>query len=440
MKDRNHLVIVGGNDAGLSAALAVRRCGDERKITVIEKNSYLGFAHCSFPYAAGSGEIQRQDYIHQDPDEFGSKYKIDFHMESEVYKLNTARRQVHYRNNSGEEKTISFDKLLVASGAEPIVPASFSAADELHVISKVEDIENLNRDLIKTDPVFIIGGGTIGVETAETLADRGYQVGLVEGRRLILPFSQAISEEVEEELVGKGVQVFKNQMVEDVKKVNNRYQIQTPDRNHTAGTVIAALGVKPVTGYLDDPSLNKDERGCLPVDNRMRTGVPGVYAAGDVILRHQFDGQREMWPVASAASLDGWTVGMDLAGRGVDRSRGVRRLGFSLFGTGFARMGTLPDNLPESAHWVEVTTGLNFLGERRRVRARVAVDTSNNLVLAGEIAAGANLAGFLLSPLGHFLQERAQVEKLAGLEAIYHPKLNAMNHPLAITARKYLQG
>ncbi len=439
MSDRDHLVILGGNDAGLSTALSLRRCGDERPVTILEKKDYIGVGHCDLPYAAGSGPLDRSELIHQDPEEFGAKYNLEFKMNSRVESVKTARKTVYYRDKNGDRQEIEYGNLLVSTGARPVVPSAFSAADELFTITEIEPVERLNRQLTKSAPVVLIGGGAIGVETAFTLSRRGYNVALIEARRVLLPYSSTMAKKVEELLTEAGVRVFTGEPVEDVKQAGNNYRVITSERQHNAHTVVAALGVTPVTDYLSDPSFNKNEQGGLPVDNRMRTGVQGIYAAGDVILRPQFDGERELWPVASAASLDGWTAGMNLAGHSQSRGQGVRRLGFALAEQSFTRMGKAPDALPDSAEWVEATTGVRYLGEWRKVYTRLAIDPANNQLLAGEMSADANLAGFQLAPLARYLQDHATVDELARLETTYHPELNAMNHPLAIPARKYLQ-
>ncbi len=156
-------------------------------------------------------------------------------------------------------------------------------------------------------------------------------------------------------------------------------------------------------------------------------------------MRPQCDNSRETWAVASAASLDGWTVGMDIAGRGYDRGKAVRKLGFAMSDKSFARMGRKPQQLSDGVSWIEGNTRVKYNGEWHEILARIAVKQTTELLCAGEIVADAGLAGFLLEPFAHYLQCRADVGELSQLEAIYHPALNAMNHPLAIPARKYLQ-
>ncbi len=439
MSSREHLVILGGNDGGLSTVLAVRRCNDNRPITVVEKNDFLGHAHCDLPYAAGQMDVKKADLIHRDPEKFAEKYDVNFLLETEAVRVQTARKTVLCRRKNGQTAELEYGKLVLATGAEPVVPPSFTAADEIFTINRVDEIEELNSSLRKTEPVFIIGGGVVGVETADSLSEKGYTVGVIEGERLMLPFSRDFSRLVAEELTAAGVKLFEGQMVKDIQKNHGRFQITTDSAQFSAGTVIAALGTRPLTDYLNDPSFNLDSSGAVPVDNRMRTGVQGIYAVGDIILRPQFDNSRASWPVASAASLDGWIAGLDIAGRGQDRAKGVKKLGLALTNRSIARIGMMPSDLPTTSVWLESTTKVRFYQKWREVYSRIAIDKTTGQLLAGEIAAEANLAGFLLAPLAFYLQKHATVAELAQLEAIYHPELNSMNHALAIPARKFLQ-
>ncbi|MFP4687233.1 MAG: FAD-dependent oxidoreductase, partial [bacterium] len=310
---RDEIVIIGANTAGLSAALAVRRSGDSRPITILERKKYIGVARCSIPYLAGEDALKAEELIRRDPEKFSAENRLQIVTEAEVTGIEPSTRTVFY-NHEDIQKDIEYSKLLLASGSVPVCPASFSAAGELLTAYDVEDLVRLNLSLKAGMKLAILGGGPIGIELAYQLARRGYEVTVFEMRNIIPPLSEKTSRQVVDQLAEAGVKVLEQTAVEEVQKISSGFNIRAAGNLHQFDLAIAALGFRPMSDFINDPELQKKEDGSIPVDRRMRSGLPDVYAAGDLVARPAAGRGHIRWPLASSASVDGWVAGMNIAG------------------------------------------------------------------------------------------------------------------------------
>ena len=434
-EDEERLVIIGGNTAGLSAALTVRRCGDNRPITILEKNSNIGVGSCSLPYKLGEDLQSLQELIKRDPHQFAHQYDVDLKTEAEVREVNPREKRVQFRQ--GEvNKYVDYSDLLVASGSRPFVPEQFAASERLYTATSVSELEKINKNLHQTRKAAVLGAGPIGVEFSFHLARLGLEVTLVEEYEILSPLSRSLASEVKEQLRRENVNLLENTVVKNVRGKPGDFVVDTAARSLRVDLAIGALGFQPNTGFIAAPELEKLPDGSIPVDKYMRSGLPAVYAAGDVVARSRPGGGSLRWPMASAAAVDGWTAGMNITGSRQARAAELRRMGFALGDKSYARIGSL--NPGAGGECVEHEMEITFNGERRRLLVRLAADSSDE-ILGAEVIAGGNLAGLVLQPLAPQLLNRGKVAQLAQLEPIYHPGMNSLNSPLAVAARKILQ-
>ncbi len=434
-RNQNRLVIIGGNTAGLSAALTVRRCGDNRPITILEKNSNIGVGSCSIPYKLGADSQSLQELIRRDPGQFEQRYELDIQTAAEVQKVASRDRRVYYRQED-VNKYVDYSELLVASGSRPVVPEQFAAAGRLFTATSVAELEKINSNLPRTSTAAVLGAGPIGVEFSYHLARLGLDVTLVEEYEILSPLSRRLAGEVKQQLRQKNVNLLENTRVKNVRGEPGSFVVDTAGGSREVDLAIGALGFQPNTEYIRAPELEKQNDGSIPVDKYMRSGLPGVYAAGDVAARPLARGGTLRWPMAASAALDGWTAGMNITGSRQSRASELQRMGFVLGDKSYARIGNI--NPETGGKNVENEMEFTFENKTRRVLGRLVADADNN-ILGGETAAGGNLAGLVLEPLAPLLLNRGTIEDLAQLEPIYHPGMNFLNNPLAVAARKILQ-
>ena len=282
---KKKILIVGGVAGGASAATRLRRLSEEDEIIVFERGPHVSFSNCALPYHL-SGVISTADkLVLMNPEKFKYQYNIETRVNSEVQSINKEEKYLIIKNLvTGEEYKESYDKLILSPGAKPIVPR-IEGIEKVNVftIRNVVDIDKLNRFIKENEikDVAVIGGGFIGVETAENLKEAGYNVSLIEAAEQILrPFDYDLVQILHKEIYDKGI----NLILEDkVDKFEKDAVILASGTKINAKAVVMAIGVSPETSLAKDAELEIGETGAIKVDTNYKTSDKNIYAVGDAI-------------------------------------------------------------------------------------------------------------------------------------------------------------
>lgn len=283
------LVVVGGVAGGASAAARVRRLDAKANIVMFEKGEHVSFSNCCLPYHLSGTVADSESLVLMNPTKFQKQHDIDARVNSEVIAINREEKKVVVRNLvTDEEYEESYDKLVLAPGANPILPKSIAGIDRdnVYVIRNVTDIRKLkaaiDSDAVKH--VAVVGGGFIGVETAENLQMAGKQVSLIEGTdQIMAPFDYDMVQILHKELDDHGIELYVScsvTAVEDgfVKATKENKEIQIP-----ADVVVMAVGVAPEIKLAVDAGLEIGESRGIKVNHNYQTSDPNIYAVGDAV-------------------------------------------------------------------------------------------------------------------------------------------------------------
>ena len=188
-------VIIGGDAAGMSAAAKLRRLNKTAEIRVYEKGSYLSYSSCGLPYSAAYEDRSIDRLIQRTPADFEAS-EIYPKLRHEVLKVNPGDKTVLVKNlDTGDEFFDTYDNLLIATGARPVIPEipGIGLENVLRLKTRDDGIK-LKSVLPGVNSVLIAGGGYIGVEVAETLASVGKKVTIIQRPdRLLKNFDLEIS-------------------------------------------------------------------------------------------------------------------------------------------------------------------------------------------------------------------------------------------------------
>jgi len=283
------LVVVGGVAGGASAAARARRLDAKAKIIIFERGEHVSFSNCCLPYYLSGTVADSDDLVMMDPKKFHVQHDIDARTSSEVVAIKRADKKVVVKNLiTGEEYEESYDKLVLAPGANPILPKSISGInrDNVYTIRNVTDIRALKTriDQKNVNDIVVVGGGFIGIETAENLSKDGKKVAVIEAMNQIMaPFDYDMVQILHKELDENGVKLFLSSSVvaiEDgcVKAVKNGKEFSVP-----ADVVVMAVGVAPETKLAIACGLEIGETRGIKVNHNYQTSDPDIYAVGDAI-------------------------------------------------------------------------------------------------------------------------------------------------------------
>ncbi len=325
------VVVIGGVAAGPKAAAKIIRMRPEADVTIIEKGVFLSYAGCGLPYYV-SGEIREQKELMEtaagvvrDSTFFLNVKNLKVRNRTEALEIDRAGRRVRVRDlTAGDESWLPYDKLVLATGATPVIP-QIPGVDKENVFTLhgVHDAEGIKHVLAqqKAKDVVIVGGGLIGVEATEALATHGCRVTIVEMLPQILGMLDwDVACLVEKYMESRGVRVMTATKALALESRPGKGEkaafVKTDKGNLPADMVILAIGVRPNVALALQAGLAIGEKtGAIRVDDRMRTSDPDIYAAGDCVeCIDRMTGQPCYVPLGSTANKQGRVVAVNICG------------------------------------------------------------------------------------------------------------------------------
>ncbi len=317
------VIIIGGTAAGLSAASKAKRVNPDLDIKVFEKSGYISYGACGLPYFVGGIIKEPENLISLTPEQMKEKRGIPTFTHHEVIKINRELKTVLVKNlDDGSVKEHSYDKLVLATGARPVKPAIPGIESEgIYYLRTVEDGIRLKDTVLKGKEgakAVLVGGGFIGLETAEEIAQSGIKVTLIEGSSRLLPFlEESFSEQILNTLRKHGVNVLLGEKAGEIEAKDGYASAVITDRGQRldADFIFVSAGVKPNSELAEEAGLSLGVKGAISVTDYMETSDPSIWACGDCAeARHVITGKPVYIPLGTTANKQGKIAGDNLAG------------------------------------------------------------------------------------------------------------------------------
>jgi phenylglyoxylate dehydrogenase epsilon subunit len=304
-------LIVGSSHAGLSALEAIRVQDEEESITLLTQEKYLPYSPTILPYVV-SGLVDAKEAFLRD-EEGLSHRGIELRRDAKVVGVEPQTRTV--KLESGE--SIEYEKLLLATGAKPLLPPISGLEDApYHVLRTLDDALGLQGAAQKAKSAIVLGGGLIGMHAAENLAKRGRKVTVVEALPHVLPgyFDEQAAGLIQRVFTENGIEILAGSAVTHAGRSDGGCIVSLESgEDLSADLLMVATGVKSNMDYLAESGIDMDE-GIL-VDDTMRTSAEGIWAAGDVAQAQSFFGNgKRINAILPNAVEQGRIAGMDMVG------------------------------------------------------------------------------------------------------------------------------
>ena len=309
-------IIIGGVAGGATAAARLRRLDEKAEIIILERGEYVSFANCGLPYYIGGVITDREDLTLQTPESFKERFNIDVRVLNEAVKISPDTKTVTVKNlRTGETYEEIYDNLILSMGAEPIRPNIDGAGgSNVFTLRNIPDTLKIKNyiNTAKPSSAVVIGGGYIGVEMAENLAQAGIKVAIVElADHLIAPLDFDMAADVHRYIKSKGIYLHLNNGVKSIH--GNTVVLQNGEI--TADMIIMSVGVRPETAIAKDCGIELNPRGSIVVNNKMQTNIPNIYAVGDAVEVEDFITKKPAFiPLAGPANKQGRIAADNIAG------------------------------------------------------------------------------------------------------------------------------
>ena len=313
------IVIVGGVAGGATAAARIRRLDEHAEIIIFERSGFISYANCGLPYYIGGVIKDEEDLTLQTPENFYRRFRIVAKVNHEVKDIDPQNKTVSVTDlKTGTSFTENYDKLILSPGAKPILPDFYAENERVFTLRTVEDTFKIRAFIEQKQPktAVVIGGGFIGLETAENLAGLGIQTTVIQkGNHLLPTVDLDMASFIHANFRYHGVQILLNANTEKL-TANEKISLELADGNTlNADVVVVSVGVTPENTLAKKAGLELGVKGAIKVNAKMQTSVPDIYAVGDAVqVKHFVTEQDSVISLAGPANKQGRIVADNICG------------------------------------------------------------------------------------------------------------------------------
>jgi len=329
------ILVIGAVAAGLKAASKARRMDPQAEITVVDKGTLISYGACGLPYYV-SAEVDDIEELMKTPagvlrnaEYFKSVKNITVKPQTLATGIDRKGKTVQIRCLvSGEESSLNYDKLVLATGATPLKPALPGME-----LSNIFTLWHPNEAIMirkgmeqgKYSNVVIIGAGLVGIEMMEALKIWTNKITVVEMKPNVFPafLDEEVAAMVDKYILEENIQLLTSERVVRFEGESAVTAVVTDKRTISADLVIMSLGVRPNVELAASAGLEIGVTGAISVNEMLQTSDPDIFAGGDCVENINIISNRKVFaPMGSTANKHGRIIGENLFG-GKARFKGV---------------------------------------------------------------------------------------------------------------------
>ena len=425
------VIIIGGIAAGTSAAAKFKRNSPKDEVIIYEKGSIVSFGACGLPYYVGGFFENSEHMIARSVEQF-KESGIDVLNNHEVISVNFEAKKVRVKNLLTEEEfEDSYDKLMIATGAQAIIPPIKNIKlDNVFTLKSMEDGRAI-RTILENEKyknITIIGAGFIGIEAIEAAKKRGKNVTIVQLQDRILKevFDKEITDILEEEIRTHNVNLLLNETVLELVGDSTVTKVKTDKREFEADAVIIATGVKPNTNFLKDTGIEMLRNGAIIVNKYGEASIKDVYSAGDCATINNAITTKEAYvPLATGANKLGRLIGDNLAGQrkafqGSLASSCIKVMNIEAARTGLTEKEVQDLGFDYKAKFITDMNQTNYYPGGQKIYVKLIYDAHTKVILGGQVA-GYKDAVQRCNVLAACIYAKMTTEQLGMLDLCYSP-------------------
>lgn len=432
---KEKIIIIGGVAAGPKTGARIKRLNQSAEVTLFERGTYISYSGCGLPYYV-SEVVHSQDELMETPSgtvrnsAFFKKVKdINVKTNTEVIKISPEEKTVTVKNlTDNTTYTETYDKLMLATGASPIVPP-FPGIDlgNIFTVSCIEDANKIKEAVKASKETVIIGGGLIGIEMAEALKEKGQNVTIVEKLPNILSFlDEDIALLVEKYLKSKGIKILTNTTVTELKGEENVSEVATDNGSISADTVILSIGVKPNTQLAKDAGLEIMPNGCIKVNDKMQTSNENIYAAGDCAIKYNIITKKPQYvPLGSTANKEGRVAANNICGiddsfKGILGTAICKVFDYTIASTGLTQKTAIAEGFDVMTVLAPAPDKLHYYPTMKPIMMKLVFEVKTQRLLGSQII-GPGEVNKRIDVLATAISAKMTADDIAHLDLAYAP-------------------
>ena len=436
------VLIIGGVAGGATAAARLRRLSEDAEIIIIERSGFISYANCGLPYYIGDVIKDRAALTLQTPESFWKRFRIEARVREEAEAIDRERRTVRIRNlDSGRIYEESYDFLILSPGAEAMMPELPGIrSSRVFTLRHTEDSFRIREqaERHRNGRAVVIGGGFIGLETAENLAHMGMSVALIQMTDHVMPpFDSDMASFLHSEIRRNGIDLHLNTAVTGFEERNDSIDVIAGDMRFNADFAVLAIGVKPDSKLARDAGLEVDRKGSIITDDTMRTSDPCIYAAGDAVsILSRATGKHAMIALAGPANKEGRIAADNIAGieshyRGSSGASVLKLFSLTAASTGMTEATAASEGISYDTVFTFQGNHAGYYPGAEPMMIKMIYEKPSGRVLGAQIA-GRTGVDKRIDTLSMAVWLGLSVDDLAAMDMAYAPPYSSAKDPVNI--------
>jgi len=426
------IIIIGGVAAGAKTAAKTKRSLPDAEVHIYTKDNYVSYSACGMPYYI-AGDFQDWKQLIIRPTEEFEKSGVHVHTRKLVTKILPSDKKIMVKNLDTEDiQFVEYDKLVIATGAEPIMP-SFANPDSklIYPLRTLNDGIALKEGMLQANHITIVGGGYIAVELVEGFVKNNKKVTLIERSQFVLSMlDEDISALVQDYILANSnnlVKIINNDTVKEVKEKNSCITVTT-EKGETFQTnmMVVASGVKPVVDIASDAGITLGKTGAIKVNSRMETNIKDIYACGDCVEKINMVSNTPVWiPLGSTANKEGRVCAINVSGgvedfEGIMGSSVLRYRDLNISRTGLTEKEALKLGYDALSVIITKRDKAGYMPEVKNITLKLVADKRSHRLLGAQ-AIGCGDADKRVNTVSVGLLRNITVEELIDVDLTYAP-------------------
>lgn len=446
-------MVIGGDAAGMSAASQARRLKgpDELEIIAFERSTFTSYSACGIPYWV-SGDVEGpDDLIARTPEEHRER-DIDLRMRTEVTEIDVAGQRVRALDReSGDTYWTGFDKLVIATGARPVRPELPGIdAPGVHGVQTLGDGQALldSLDAVGAEGprrAVVVGAGYIGVEMAEAMLKRGFEVTVLNrGEQPMATLDPDMGKLVHDAMDGLGITTVNGASVTKILTgPDGRVsEVATEERTYPADVVVLGIGVEPEAELAREAGLTVGPHGGILTDLAMRAvGHENIWAGGDCVeVLDLVAGRSRHIALGTHANKHGQVIGSNVGGGygtfpGVVGTAVSKVCDLEIARTGLREKDARAVGLRYVTATIESTQRAGYYPGAKPMTVKMIAELRTGRLLGVQIV-GREGAAKRVDVAAVALTAGMTVEQMTALDLGYAPPFSPVWDPVLVAARK----
>lgn len=443
-----NVLVIGGVAAGTKTAAKLKRENRDFNVTLITKGENISYAGCGLPYYVGGVIEDKSDLIVNTPKSFSELTQVEVKTSVEALEIDRDKKIVKAFDIQNKEEIIfNYDKLVIATGADPIKPPIEGIDLEGVYYMRTPDDAIAVREVVETNNVkraVVVGGGFIGLEVAENLHEMGVKTTLVEAMDHIMPgFDDEVSSYVENELIENGIMVLTGERLTSIEGDEKVSKVRTDKRAMKADIIVMSVGIRANSNIAETCGLELEANKTIKVNEYMQTNDENIYAVGDcVTVKNILSGKPAWSPMGSSANKEGRCLAKTLAGKktefnGVLGTGIVKLLNLNAARTGLTEKEALNLGYNVESVSVPIDDKAHYYPDSKMIIIKLISDKDNKKVLGAQVFGEGNVDKHI-DVISTAITFNATINDLQNLDLAYAPPFSTAIHPVGHAANVLL--